>query len=53
MLLGITLIPIGIISFSWSSQFQIHWIVPILNTSLVGFAYVAVELATYNYIVDA
>ena len=53
MILGIILIPIGIIAFGWSAQARVHWIVPIGSTAIVGFAYVAVELATSSYIVDA
>ena len=53
MILGIVLIPIGIVAFGWSAQARVQWIVPIGSTALVGFAYVAVELATFSYVVDA
>ncbi len=53
MLLGSILIPLGLIAFGWSAQAKVQYVVPIAATSLVGFGFVAVSLASSSYLVDA
>lgn len=53
MALGNLLIPLGLIFFGWTAQEHVHYIVPIGATSLVGFGFVAVFLASQSYLVDA
>jgi len=31
------IIPAGLFIYGWTAQYQVHWIVPILGTALVGF----------------
>jgi len=52
-LLGVLLIPSGLLIYGWTTQYTIHWIVPIGSTVLVGFGFVAVSLATSSYLLDA
>lgn len=53
MVLGNILVPLGLIAFGWTAERLVHWIVPILFTTLVGFGFVAVSLASWSYLVDA
>lgn len=52
MILGTILVPVGLITFGWTAQAHVHWIVPILATAIVGFGFVAVSLASWSYLVD-
>ena len=31
------IIPAGLFIYGWTAQYEVHWIVPIIGTSLVGF----------------
>ncbi|KAJ3579442.1 hypothetical protein NPX13_g1125 [Xylaria arbuscula] len=42
----------GLFLFGWTAQYQIHWIVPILGTFLVGFGAFFVILPSQLYLVD-
>ena len=53
MALGTIVIPVGPIIFGWTAQKRVHYIVPIRSTSLVGFGFGAVFLASSSYFVDA
>lgn len=53
VILGSVLVPVGLTAFGWAAQAQLHWIVPILCTAVVGFGFVAVSLASWSYLVDA
>ena len=53
MALGNIIIPLGLIIFGWTAQERIQYVVPILATSVVGFGFVAVFLASSSYLVDA
>jgi MFS family permease len=53
MILGSILVPLGILSFGWTVQYHVHWIVPIICSSLVGFGYVSMAISAWTYLVDA
>jgi MFS family permease len=53
MILGSALVPLGILSFGWAIQYRLHWIVPIIFSSLVGFGYVSIAISAWSYLVDA
>ena len=41
MIPGTLLIPMGLFVYGWSAEKQVHWIVPIIGTSLVGLGLLA------------
>ncbi|PQE24376.1 polyamine transporter protein [Rutstroemia sp. NJR-2017a BVV2] len=49
------LLPISLFWFAWTSppQYHIHWIVPILATSLFGYSFYTLILMTYLYVEDS
>lgn len=52
MVLGATLIPIGLFIYGWTAHYQVHWIVPILATSLIGAGNMACFMCISTYLVD-
>lgn len=53
IVLGVFLIPIGLVWYGWSAEYQVHWIVPIIGTFFIGVGIYYVNLVTYVYLVDA
>lgn len=53
MLVGCLVLPMGMFIFAWTVQLRVHWIVPILATSIIGFGLVATTLAISTYLVDS
>ena len=53
IVLGVFLIPIGLVWYGWSAEYQVHWIVPIMGTFFIGVGIYYVNLVTYMYLVDA
>ena len=53
MLLGGTLIPIGLLLYGWTVQFHTQWIVPIIGTSFIGFGLSVTNIPVLSYMVDA
>jgi hypothetical protein len=47
------LIPIGLFIYGWTSQYKVHWIVPILATVLIGIGNIAVFMCISLYLIDA
>lgn len=45
MIIGIPLLPIGLFIYGWTTEYKVHWIVPIIATGLTGagliFSYVS------------
>ncbi|KAJ4357384.1 uncharacterized protein N0V89_001959 [Didymosphaeria variabile] len=50
---GALLIPISLFWFAWTSYPSVHWIVPIIASSLFGAGIYIVILSILNYLVDA
>jgi MFS family permease len=48
-----TLIPAGLFIYGWTSQYEVHWIVPILATVLIGIGNMAVFMCISLYLIDA
>ncbi|KAI2631768.1 major facilitator superfamily domain-containing protein [Xylaria nigripes] len=46
-------IPAGLIWYGWTAQFKIHWIVPIIGTSLIGVGVNLVYISIQSYLIDA
>ena len=50
---GALLLPISLFWFAWTSYRSIHWIVPIIGSSLFGAGIYIVILGVLNYVVDS
>ncbi|KAJ5621126.1 hypothetical protein N7510_005110 [Penicillium lagena] len=50
---GAMLIPISLFWFGWTSYRSVHWIVPIIASSLFGAGIYIVILSILNYVVDS
>jgi MFS family permease len=53
MVVGVFLIPVGLVWYGWSAEARTHWIVPIVGTFFVGVGIYYVTLVTQVYLVDA
>ena len=53
MLFGGVTLPAGLFLYGWTANEQIHWIVPLIGTAIVGFSMLLTILPTENYLVDA
>ena len=53
MILGHLLIAFGLIAYGWTAYFHTHWIFPIISSVPVGFAFVAVSIASWAYLVES
>ncbi|KIW92148.1 uncharacterized protein Z519_07132 [Cladophialophora bantiana CBS 173.52] len=45
-------IPIGLFWYGWSTDKQIHWIMPIIGTGWVGLGLMGIFMAVQTYLVD-
>jgi hypothetical protein len=52
MILGSICVPRRILSFGWTVQYNVHWIILIICSSLVGFGYVSMAISAWTYLVD-
>ena len=50
---GGVLMPAGLFLYGWTAEYQVHWIVPILGTVLVGAAMILIFMPIGTYLVDA
>jgi MFS family permease len=53
LVLGSTLLPIGLFWYGWSTKAHTHWIVPIIGTVFVGIGISYVFLPVQMYLIDA
>lgn len=54
MLWTAPIVPLGFLWYGWSAQAEnVHWIAPILGTSLIGYGGFAVLMPSQVYLVDA
>ncbi|KAL9103366.1 MAG: hypothetical protein Q9163_001578 [Psora crenata] len=53
MIPGSLFIPVGLFIYGWTAEKHIHWIVPIIGTSLLGFGLLATFMPITTYLVDA
>jgi MFS family permease len=53
MVYGSFFVPVGLFCYGWAAQEHVHWIVPILGTSFVGFGLLVSFMSITTYIVDA
>lgn len=50
---GAPLVPAGLLWYGWTAQYSVHWICPIIGTSLVGMGLLATFMPVNVYLVDA
>ncbi|KAI1479278.1 bicyclomycin resistance protein [Daldinia eschscholtzii] len=50
---GALLIPAGLFIYGWTAEYRVHWIVPIIGTSVVGIGNMLVFMGIQLYLVDA
>ncbi|KAI1397360.1 MFS general substrate transporter [Hypoxylon fuscum] len=53
LIFGIPFLPIGLFGYGWTTQYEVHWIVPIFFTSLAGMGLIFSFVPTQIYMVDA
>ncbi|PWZ00430.1 MFS general substrate transporter [Testicularia cyperi] len=52
-LVGMFILPCGLILFGWSAENQTHWIVPLIGSFIVGYATILCFQTILVYLVDA
>lgn len=50
---GAICIPVGLFLYGWTAQYHVHYIVPILSTTLIGIGNLAVFMCISTYLIDA
>lgn len=50
---GAFMIPLGLFLYGWSAQYLVHWIVPIIGTTLLGIGMITCFMPIGTYLVDA
>ena len=54
MMLSGPIFTIGIFWFMWSGNYaSVHWIVPTIGGSFIGFGLIGIFLTSFNYLIDA
>ncbi|KAI0317443.1 major facilitator superfamily domain-containing protein [Amylostereum chailletii] len=51
-IVGALILPISLFWFGWSSRESVHWIVPIIGSSLFGFSVMLLFNVVLNYLAD-
>lgn len=46
-------LPIGVFIYGWTTYYGVHWIVPIIATSLIGLGNLTAMMTIQTYLVDA
>jgi multidrug resistance protein len=46
-------LPIGVFVYGWTTYYNVHWIVPIIFTSLIGLGNLTAMMTIQTYLVDA
>ncbi|KAI1823278.1 cycloheximide resistance protein [Xylaria intraflava] len=50
---GAVCIPVGLLIYGWTTQYKVHWVVPIISTSFIGMGNILVLFSIQTYLVDA
>jgi hypothetical protein len=53
MIPGACLIPAGLLLYGWTAFYRVHWVVPIMSTTIIGIGNVLVFMCVQTYLVDA
>lgn len=46
-------LPIGLFLYGWTTQYKVHWVVPIIGTAFVGWGNLSSMMTIQTYLVDA
>ncbi|EMD94343.1 hypothetical protein COCC4DRAFT_131598 [Bipolaris maydis ATCC 48331] len=52
LIVGAFLIPAGLLWYGWTAEYEVHWIVPIIGTSFIGFGIMCAFLPIQMYLID-
>ncbi|EXJ62308.1 hypothetical protein A1O7_02742 [Cladophialophora yegresii CBS 114405] len=50
---GAIIAPLGLVLYGWTAQYKVHWIVPILGTTMLGAGLVGSFMPVGVYLIDA
>ncbi|KAK1524631.1 hypothetical protein CPAR01_13579 [Colletotrichum paranaense] len=50
---GSLLVPVGLFLYGWTSQYNVHFMVPLVGTFLVGVGTILIFMSINSYLVDA
>ncbi|KAM3501380.1 hypothetical protein MY10362_005597 [Beauveria mimosiformis] len=50
--LGAVLLPVGLFIYGWTAQYKVHWIVPIIGTTIMGVGNLVIFMSLQLYLVD-
>jgi len=50
---GAVLVPAGLLLYGWTAQYKVHYMVPVIGTSLLGFGMIGTFMPITTYLVDA
>lgn len=53
LMIGATIVPIGLLWYGWSAQYRLHYIMPIVGTGFVGAGLLATFMPVGTYLIDA
>ncbi|KAL1975421.1 hypothetical protein VTN31DRAFT_3813 [Thermomyces dupontii] len=53
MIIGGLFIPVALFWYGWSADQELHWIMPIIGTALLGIGNLIIFMATSTYLIDA
>ena len=53
MLPGGAMLPLGLLIYGWSAEYQVHWFVPMIGQFLIGVSMITVFIPVSTYLVDA
>ncbi|KAI3323831.1 polyamine transporter 1 [Xylariaceae sp. AK1471] len=53
LIFGVLLVPAGLFWYGWTAEYRVHWIVPIIGTSLIGIGINFVWIPVQSYLIDA
>ncbi|KAG0645484.1 hypothetical protein D0Z07_8692 [Hyphodiscus hymeniophilus] len=49
----VILVPIDLLLYGWTAKFHVHWMVPIMSTTFIEIANMAVFICVSTYLIDA
>ncbi|KAG0706897.1 major facilitator superfamily domain-containing protein [Suillus ampliporus] len=53
LIFGSFFVPVGLFWYGWSAQAEVHWIMPIIGTAILGFGIMTTFLSVNLYLVDS
>ncbi|KAG1730841.1 multidrug resistance protein 4 [Suillus paluster] len=53
LIFGLFFVPVGLFWYGWSAQAEVHWIMPIIGTAILGFGIMTTFLPIHLYLIDS